>query len=750
MKRKASKNRIREKYTAKQKVAISNRCRWLLIILSIPTLLIFLKLTYTMVFKADKYSKMAEEQWVNEIRIEAKRGKILDRNGNELAISGDVYRVDLDLTTLNKTYEKNARKDNSDLSEKEKKEKEKNKLASELANILKIDKKEVLAKLNSKLPSGNPATSAILARRVEKEVADKIKDLKYYGIIISSDTKRYYPNGNFSSYILGNVNSDIKGLNGVELTYDSILSGVPGVRIAEVSKGQDPLPLKVSEFTPAIDGKNVVLTIDEQIQYFVEKIAKETMDEYKAESVNILVMEPNTGEVLAAATTPDYDPNKPYEGFEKFSGKTKDEKIQQMWRDRIVSDTYEPGSTFKVMTLAAAIEEGVAGKGETYYCNGYKVILGTRINCWNDAGHGPQTFSQILENSCNVGLMEVAFKLGKDELYKYIKEFGFGELTGIDLPGESKGIVMNPENMSDVDLATVSFGQANTANMLQLLTAFNATVNGGLLVEPHVMKEISHTTDEGADVIDDVFKPTKKRVISEETSKQIRTMVENVVTYGTGKSAYLEEYRVGGKTGTAQMVDSINGGYGKGRIASFIATAPANNPKVSILVKIENPKSSAASGGAMGGPVVKKVLEKIFNNKSAESLNFDNNKNKSFIVPEVRGMTKSKAEETLKDLGINVKFEGKGDIVSKMDIIPGSMVKSDSNIVLKLTQGSRIDKDIIVPNMIGFTKQMAEDMLKKIGLKGEFDKDKGVINKQSINKDTIIKNGDTIKFILQE
>lgn len=740
-----------KKYTKIQKNLIKERCFIGLSLMGVILFFLIGRLTYIMVFKSDEYKSMANEQWVNEIKIDAKRGKILDRNGYELAVSGDVYRIDLDLKTIRETYERKAKEDkSSEGSLEEKKLKQKDILAEQLAKALEIDKKEVLLKLDEKLPSGVEAQSSILARKIEKDNADAVKALNYYGVLVSHDTKRYYPNDEFSSYIIGNVNSDNKGLSGIEHYYDSILSGIPGVRIAEVSKVQEELPLKKSEFTDAVNGKDILLTIDEKIQYFSEKAAEDTLNKYKADSVSIIITDPNNGEILASTTSPDYNPNKPYEGFEKFTGKTDSDKIQNMWRNKIVSDTYEAGSTFKVITAAAGIEEGVADIGETYYCPGYKVVQGTRINCVKRDGHGTLSFSGILENSCNIGFMDIGEKLGEDKLYKYIMDFGFGKPTGVDLNGESSGIIMTPEQMSDVNLATVTFGQANTVSMLQLISAFNATINGGTLIQPHYMKEVISRTDTGARVINESFEPNKKSVISKETSDKLKVSLENVVEKGTAKSAYIEGYNIAGKTGTAEMVDMENGGYGEGRIASFIATAPANNPKVSVLVTIENPKSAPASGGAMAGPVVKELLETIFTYEKPEDVNFDKNKETAVMVPEVRGIKKAEAQKILNDNGFEVSFEGNGDIVKSMDIMPGATVKKGSTIKLTLTRGSIVDKEIIMPNMIGYTKKIAGNICEKIGLKFEFDKDEGVIRKQSVEPDKIIKNGDKIKFIMQE
>ncbi|MGL4655316.1 MAG: stage V sporulation protein D [Sarcina sp.] len=725
-------------------IRIKERTMGTLIIFGLGFLYVIIFLVYRVVFNGSEYKKMADEQIVNEIQIDAKRGKILDRNGKQLAVSGDVYRVDADLVELRKTIKAKAEKAKVDEIT------QKNKLTHELSEILDIDEEILSNKINSKLDSGALATSAIFARRISKEQADAIKALKYYGFIISSDTKRYYPNDEFSSYILGNVNQDGKGLNGIELYYDSILSGVPGVRIAELDNyNKSELPLELATFTPPIHGKDIVLTIDEKIQYISEKAAENALIKHKADSVSVLIMDPNNNEILALATNPDYNPNKPNEGFEKFEGETESDKIQKMWRNKVVSDLYEPGSTFKIITAAAAVEEGVANKGETYYCNGYKIIDDRRINCWYHAGHGPQTFTQIIENSCNVGLMELGNKLGKEKLYEYITAFGFGKETGVDITGESIGIIKTPETMSDVDLATISFGQTNAVSMVQLLTGFNATINGGYLMTPHLMKDVASTTKDGAIIINDSYEVEKKQVISEKTSIVLKTALESVVENGTGKSAYIEEFRVGGKTGTAQMVDATNGGYGKGRIASFIAMAPADNPKISILVTIENPKNGIASGASMAGPVVKEILESINGYKSIDELNFNSDLATAVLMPEVRGINKEQAKKIIEAEGLSVKFTGEGSNIKESEVLPGSLVKKGSSISLELTNGSSKGTKTIVPNMTGYTIEMTKEIMKKIGLDPKFDKTEGKVLRQSIEEGETVKSGESIKFMLE-
>ena len=388
---------------------------------------LFSRMFYIMVYQSQKLKTLAVDQWTSEVKIDAKRGRILDRNGHELAVSANVYRVDLDMNALRDTMkEKN-------LSQED--------VAEKLAGALSMDKAEVSKILGKTLPGGLPLASANLKRRIEKAEADKARELNLGGVLISGDTKRYYPNNNFLAQVLGHTNSDGNGLTGVELTYNKELSGTPGVRIAETDKKSKSLPYTISEYTKPIDGKDVMLTIDENIQYFAEKAANQALSDNKARAVTVVVMDPKTGEVLAMVNKPDYNPNDPW-----VKGMSYDE-LQKSWRNRAVSDSFEPGSIFKVITATAALEENAVSENDKFNCSGSFTVGKKIIHCWKTSGHGEQTFVDILKNSCNVGFAAVGKKVGKENLYKYIKKFGFGEKTGIDLPGEAKGIIKKPENI---------------------------------------------------------------------------------------------------------------------------------------------------------------------------------------------------------------------------------------------------------------------------------------------------------------
>ncbi|EJT6163927.1 stage V sporulation protein D [Clostridium perfringens] len=714
-----------------------NEGRVLAFLLAIVILFLALsgRLLYISIFRSKDYKAMAEEQWTNEIQIDARRGRILDRNNRELAVTANVFRVDLDLITLRKYIDK---KDTDNIE-----------IAKLLAEALEMDEEKVLSRIELTYPSGNPANSATLIRRIEKEKADKVKELDINGVIVSEDTKRYYPNGDFLSHTLGTTNADGEGLSGLELYYNEELMGIPGVRVSEVSGNSTSNPYSETSFTPPVDGKDMTLTIDENIQYFVEKVAEDALNKHNADSVSIAVMNPNNGEILGMVNKPGFNPNNPYEGSEAFKGKDESAKLQNMWRNTIVSDAFEPGSIFKIITSIAAIEENIAGKDEVYYCDGSLNVAGKNIKCWKPGGHGVQNFNQTLENSCNVAFMEMGAKLGAEKLNEYIKLFGFGTQSGIDLPGEATGIVKNVEDISAVDLATISFGQTNTMNGIQFMTALNAVANGGDLIQPHIMKELSHKDDNGTKIIDEVFVPKiQENIVDEKSTMRVKEALESTVSNGSSKDAGIEGIKVAGKTGTAEKVDPETGTYGAGYIASFAGFAPYDNPQVSLIVIIDNPKNGEHFGGIVAAPFAGELFNNIFNYISLNEGQLDA-KDESVIIPDLRGDKVTSAEKTLNELGINCVIEGDGTFVTSVTPIPGYKVKKGDSITLYA--GSRFDrneKEIVVPDFRKLNKEEAEEVLKSLGLKGEFEGE-GEIKEQSISAGEIIKNGDKIKFKLE-
>lgn len=717
------------------------RTYWTMIIVWGLLGILTVRLGYVMILKHKEYGSMAEEQWKNEVKIDAKRGEILDRNGAQLAVSANVYRIDLDLKTLR---ECTFTKDDTDDTKKEKI----NKIAKELGSALGMPKEEVYDKINSTLPSGLPATSVTLIRKIEKSKADSVKNLKIRGVIVSQDTKRYYPDNNFLAQVLGRVDADGIGQGGIEREYNAELSGLPGMRISEVARNSSGIPYSDSEFAKPVDGKDITLTVDETIQYFAEKVAEEGKKEYKADGVSIIVMNPKNGEILAMANKPDYNPNEPYKGYENFKGKNKTEKMENMWRNDAVSNAFEPGSIFKMVTSSAAVQEKLAGGNETYFCQGGKNVSGTYIRCWKPEGHKIETFDQILENSCNVGFMDIGQDLGKEKLNEYIEKFGFGKQTGIDLPGETTGIILPNDKIGPVELATISFGQTDSASSVQMIAAMNTIANGGTWVQPHIMKEISHEDSSGARVIDKTFVPKKTdNIIDQKTAMRVSEALEKTVHYGSPKRAYIEGYGIAGKTGTAEKVKP-SGGYGAGYVASFAGFAPYNDPKISVLISVDNPKGEYF-GGLVAAPLAHDLFSDIFNYMELDSLNIDKNKLKEEIVPEVRGLSLDKAKAILDKDNIKYSIENGGNFVVDMNPKPGYTIKEGDEIKLYTKTTSNYNKDVIVPDFNGLSIEKAKEYLNKIGLKGAFSGD-GIIKEQSIAQGDVVKSGTQIKFKLDK
>ncbi|WP_302632724.1 stage V sporulation protein D [uncultured Clostridium sp.] len=698
--------------------------------------ILILRLSYIMIVKRDEYSSRAEEQWTSEVSIDARRGRILDRNGVELAVSANVYRVDFDLNSV-RQYLKNNSLTNADI-------------AGKIADAVGIEENKVMEKLETKLASGANAGSATLIRRIEKESADKVNNLNIDGVIVSPDTKRYYPKGEFLAHVLGSTNVDGQGLTGVELQYNEYLSGVPGVRISEIERNEENLSYTISNFTEPIDGKDVTLTTDSKIQAIAEKVAEKGLVDNQAKRVSIMVMNPNNGEILAMVNKPDFDPNNAFDGFEDFSGETDGEKLQKMWRNSLVNDTFEPGSIFKVVTMVTALEEGIASESDTFECGGSLQVGSHTIKCWKTSGHGSQILPQILQNSCNVGFMKLGEKIGKETLNEYIKKLGFGKTTGIDLPGEASGIVKKTESITESDLATISFGQTNTVTAIQYMQAFNALANGGSLIQPHILKEVSHYDNTGTKIVDETFEPViSKNVLSAESTATLRDYLERTVNEGGSNKSYIEGYHIGGKTGTAQKVNSVTGGYESGKyISSMAAMAPIDSPEITAFISIDEPSNGAYYAGVVTAPLMKILLTDIFNYMDSEFSEDYNAVARDILIPEIRGKSIEEAKKILKDVNLEYNIEGSGESVTNTQPYPGYTVKEGTKITIYT--GDAVDNNkVSMPDLTGFSVTSAEDVLDNLGIKYILEGDGFVID-QSIPAGEVITTGSNVRLTLSD
>lgn len=694
--------------------------------------LLLVKMLYLTVIKGPELAEKAETQWKSEMNLTAMRGNIVDRNGSILVTSTNVYRIEVDMDTL-KTY-----------IEDEKTTVEK--VSSDLAEALGASYDDIYGKL-----SDEENKFIILSKGLETDVIDKVKSLEIRGLVYYDEIERYYPNGNYLSQVLGIINSEGVGLTGLELQYDDYLSGLSGIRIGGVDAYSNDLPFVSGKQTNAINGKDIVTTIDENLQYYAELVANEGLETYKAKRVSITIMNPNNGEILAMASTPGYDPNDPYEGYENFEGDTENDKIQNMWRNSIVSDTYEPGSTFKIITMAAAMEEGLIHDDDVFVCNGSKTFGDVNVHCWNLSGHGAQTAAEILKNSCNVGFMELGARLGAEKLNEYIKKLGFGSITGIDLPGEAEGIVKSTNSISDIDLATIAFGQTNTLNALQLLTAVNAVANGGNLIQPHIVKEITHKDSNGNTIVDKTIEgKTTENVLSEKTSATLREYLERTATQDAGAGTFVQGYDIGGKTGTAQKVDIETGSYSADKyIASMVAMTPVDDPQLTVYISVDEPSTGVYYGGQVASPLMKKLFSHIFAYIESPTGKASYSISKDVVIPEVRGKSIEEAKSILEENGLGCEINGDGNTIVSINPYPGTTVKAGSKITLTASSKSSIDNKIIMPDLAGTTVEFAINLLDNLGLQYEYE-GSGKVVEQSISSGELISSGTKVKLVFKE
>lgn len=546
------------------------------------------------VVASERYAKMAVEQQTRDVPIPAKRGIIYDRNGKELAISAVTNSIWARPGVV------------KDASTTEEAQENLEKTASTLAEILEMDKNDVL-----QIISQNRSLVKI-AKYVDKERADLIRQKGLKGIEIAEDVKRYYPMGAFAAHLLGSTTDDNRGLAGIELKYDKYLSGIPGRWIKNTDRDGDSLSYGVEKYFQAENGLNLVLTVDEVIQHYLEKALDTVQVNTQADRVMSVVMDPKTGDILAMGVTPDYDPNNSRvplttEGaayVESLPDKEKLEFWNKMWRNPLVSDDYEPGSTFKLLTTAIALEEGVTTLDDKFHCTGSIQVAGERLKCWRSYNpHGAQNLVQAVANSCNPVFVQLAQRVGYEKYFDYLELFGLRDKTGIDYPGEGYAILQDEETAGPVGLATMSYGQGIAVTPIQLITAISALGNEGKLMQPRIVKELQ---DDNGNIIQKYDTKVVRQVVSKETAEEMCLVMEAVVDEGSGGIAKIPGYRIGGKTGTANKAQG--GGYSEETFSSFIGMAPMDDPQIAILMIVDNPKG-VKFGSQTAAPGVKMVLE---------------------------------------------------------------------------------------------------------------------------------------------
>jgi len=628
--------------------------RRMFILLTFGTLIfiaLLIRLAYVQLMIGPDLAERAEDTWRRDMVYQAKRGEVLDRNGVQLAYNistPSVIAIPVQVVDKQGT-------------------------ALKLAKVLGGSEDDILKQLSKKVSSVYIKPSG---RKITQEKAQEVRDLKLPGIQIVEDNTRYYPFGTLASHVLGITGAYNQGLTGVEAKYEDGLIGLPGsVSYLSDAAGKE-MPGSTEQYVKPKDGMNLELTIDSNLQMFLERELDQAMVKTQANSALAIMMDPSNGEILAMSSRPTFDPG----SYKQYSQEIYNRNLP-IWM------TYEPGSTFKIITLAAALEEKkVDLKYDYFFDSGFIDVSGAKLRCWKRGGHGSESFLQVVENSCNPGFVVMGQRLGKETLFDYINKFGFGKKTGIDLGGEENGILFKLSRVGPVELATTSFGQGVSVTPIQQVAAVAAAINGGTLYEPHVGKAwISPVTGE---VVEEIKPKEVRRVISESTSKMVREALESVVAKGTGRPAFIDGYRVGGKTGTAQKV--INGRYSPSEhIVSFIGFAPADNPRLLVYVAVDNPQG-IQFGGVVAAPIVQNILRDSLKylkvepdmNQLAKEYKID--ETPIVEVPNLVGMTVSDIFESMNSNFMLVK-SGEGNVVVSQAPAAGTRVDRGSTIRVYLS-----------------------------------------------------------------
>ena len=627
---------------------IHTRIRYIFLFIFIILLCVIIKVFYIEVISYNKLKSLSDDLYSRNLPIKADRGKIVDRNG--LVLADNITTTSLVLVP--------------------RQIKDKEKVAKDLSDILGTSYDDMLAHVSKKTSVERVHPEG---RRLSYETSDKINALNYDGVYLLKESKRYYPYKELLSHTLGYVGIDNQGLSGLELIYDEYLKGEDG-SIKYFSDGKGNRLKMAQVYESPTDGITIGLTIDINLQKAVEGALDEIVSKYTPEHALILAMDPQNGEILAMGSRPGFDPNN-----------YKDYDTQTINRNLPIWMTYEPGSTFKIITLAASIEEKTIDLfKDTFTDSGSINVEGATLHCWKHGGHGTQTYLEVVENSCNPGFVSMGQKLGTQKLMSYIKSFGFGQKTGIDLNGESNGILFNINKMGPVETATTAFGQGISVTPIQQITAVSAAVNGGNLYKPYIVKSLMN---ESGELLDYNEKVLVKKVISEDTSSLVRFTLESVVANGTGRNAYIENYRVGGKTGTAQKV--VDGKYSSSSyILSFVGFMPADNPQIVLYVAIDDAKNVTQYGGTASAPIAKSILTSAIDilgikpSKEGMPKEYNYLDKKYTYVPDVTGKSLEEAKKTLK--GFKIELSGNGEKVFYQSPEMGTYVEEGSTVMLML------------------------------------------------------------------
>ena len=649
---------------------------------------------YLQTIRSNELASKAQSQQLSDTEVSAMRGTIYDSEGNVLAQSATVWNVFVDPGNIDD-------------------EKERTLVVDNVSKLLKFDdkeKEEFIEKTRKK------TRYAVIAKKIENDIKEEIAAFSAenkLGDVIGFEqtTRRYYPHNSLASSVIGFTGNDNQGLTGIESYYEKDLRGTNGRIVTVKDANANKLPTDYETSIDAIDGNSLVLTINQTIQYYLEKGLRTTMEEYKAKGAYGIVMDCNTGAVLAMSSLPDFDCNDPYtityKKTKKELKKIKNKKekaqakslaIQNQWRNFTVSDTYVPGSVFKTFMASEALEENVATLDTTYTCTGGIQVQNYRMKCHYHAGHGTQNLTQGLENSCNPFFITIGQKLGVHNYFKYFDAFGFTQKTGIDIPGEASSQYYKEEQYGIVELSSASFGQTNSLTPIQVACGLCAIANGGTLLKPYIVSEIK---DANGNTVKKTQKKEVRRVISEDTSQKVRTMMKAVVDEGTGKNGYVAGYRVGGKTGTSTKLGEFKEGERTKYIVSFAAIAPADDPRIAMLVLMDEPNEDLG-GGALCAPIAAQVIEQAMPVLNVEPKYDDEEaKNLSVSTPNVLGATVSGAKEAIESNGLRCKVVGTGKKVLNQSPASGSSIPAKGVVVIYTEEGKK--EKVKVPDFTGLT-----------------------------------------------
>ena len=689
----------------------------------------------------EKYQVRASSQQLRDTKIAANRGTIYDANMKVLAQSATVWTVFI--------------------SPKEIKEEDADAIAAGLSDLLEVDKQAILDKM-----ANRSSYYEVIKYKIEKPKADEVRqfatDNDYSGIYFVQDSKRYYPYGEFAATLLGFTGTDNQGLSGLEAYYDDSLTGTPGRIVSAKNAWGFDMPYQYESMYEAKDGNSLVLTIDETIQHYMEKHLQYAVQEHNVTAGGVgIVMDVKTGAILALAVEPSYDPNNPFvindpeiaalveQTLDDPATEEVDEHKEalsnareQQWRNKGVQDLYEPGSVFKLVTASAALDSGAATVNSGYVCSGSITVAGVTMRCAHTEGHGSETLAQALINSCNPAFITIGAQLGAERFYDYFNSFGLTEKTGIDLPAEAQSQFYTAQKLGPVELASCSFGQSNKITPIQMITAVSAAVNGGYLVRPHLVEQVM---DPSGNIVSVTDTTPRRQVVSAETSRTIASIMEEAVNNGPCNNAYVMGYRVGGKSGTSQKLDS---GDPEARIASFVGIAPADDPRIAVLVVLDEPHSYSSYGGVLAAPVVGSVISETLPYLGIEPVYSDSElENVEVSVPNVTTMALDTAQVALQKKGFTANTVGSGSAVVRQYPAAGQPMPRGSTVILYTEEAE--NNLVTVPSFVGRSPAAAEQLAQSVGLNikrsGSSSTGSGVeVVSQSVEKDAQVPAGTVV------